>query len=299
MRMRGIAAIVAAGAITLGAYGPTLLAQAARSYAWYAQLASVDQSAKTMTVTVQVRDAVSIYVGGYKAGDKLMLTWVPIKNETDTVIYAPKYEVMKGIDEGYLLPVEFISADTTNHTITVKTVVSDAVLQSIRGVSPGQWIKVVAPMQQPTATAALMSAAASPKPDLKPPPPPAPAATAAGRGRGRGQAAPESGASAASGGGPVAGTWTVDAELANNPLSNECTFALQGTKITGACKSQMGQADVSGEVTGSDIHFSYSMNLNGMPLNFAYTGTLDAAANTMKGTVSVFGVTGSFSATKK
>src|SRR5437773_8346812 len=103
MGVRGIAAIVAAGAITLGAYGPTLLAQAARSYTWYAQLTSVDPNAKTMTVTVQVRDAIGTYVGGYKAGDKLMLTWVPIKNETDTVIYAPKYELMKGIDEGYIL----------------------------------------------------------------------------------------------------------------------------------------------------------------------------------------------------
>src|SRR5690348_862126 len=103
MRKRGIAAIVAAGAVALGAHGSTLLAQAARSYTWYAQLASVDQSAKTMTVTVQIRDAVGLYVGGYKAGDKLMLTWTPIKNETDTVIYAPKYDVMKGIDEGYIL----------------------------------------------------------------------------------------------------------------------------------------------------------------------------------------------------
>src|SRR3954463_8065579 len=205
MTMGKFAATVAAAAVALCAAGAGVLdAQAPRSYTWYAELASIDQGTKTITVKVQIRDGVTGYVGGYKPGDKLMLTWVPIKGEADTVIYAPKYEVMKGIDEGYILPVEFVSADPAAHSLTVKASAPDAVLQSVRSVQPGKWIKVVVPMQQPRDTAALSSATAAEKPDLKPPPPPpTPTATAdaGGRGRGRGQGAAQAGAGAPAEGG--------------------------------------------------------------------------------------------------
>src|SRR3989442_1607619 len=82
------------------ALGGGMLRAQVHSYTWYAELASVDPAAKTMTVKTQMRPAVGNYVGSYKPGDKLMLTWVPIKGESDTVIYAPKYDVMKGIDDG-------------------------------------------------------------------------------------------------------------------------------------------------------------------------------------------------------
>src|SRR3954463_1066086 len=151
MTMGKFAATVAAAAVALCAAGAGVLdAQAPRSYTWYAELASIDQGTKTITVKVQIRDGVTGYVGGYKPGDKLMLTWVPIKGEADTVIYAPKYEVMKGIDEGYILPVEFVAAGVRNHTSTVKSAPPPAVLQAVQAVPAGKWIKVVTPMKQPT-----------------------------------------------------------------------------------------------------------------------------------------------------
>jgi hypothetical protein len=312
MIMGKFATTVAAAAVALCAAGAGVLdAQAPRSYTWYAELASIDQSTKTITVTVQIRDGVTTYVGSYKPGDKLMLTWVPIKGETDTVIYAPKYEVMKGIDEGYILPVEFVSADPAKHSLTVKTSAPDAVLQSVRAVQPGKWIKVVVPMQQPKDTAALTSAAVAEKPDLKPPPPPpAPTPTAdatGGRGRGRGQggaqagaAAPAAGAPAAAGGAPVAGTWTISSQLAGNAVTSECTFALEGPKITGSCGGgPLGKADVTGVVNGVNVSFEYSVTYSGMPLTFAYVGTIDPGTNELKGTVTVFGMTGDFTGKKK
>ena len=314
MTMGKFATTVAAAAVALCAAGAGVLdAQAPRSYTWYAELASLDQTTKTITVTVQIRDGVTTYVGGYKPGDKLMLTWVPIKGETDTVIYAPKYEVMKGIDEGYILPVEFVSADPAKHSLTVKASASDAVVQSVRAVQPGKWIKIVAPMQQPKDTAALTSAAAAEKPDLKPPPPPpAPTPTAdamgGGRGRGRGQggaaaagaAAPaETGAPAAGGGGPMAGTWTLSSEIGGNTVPGECTFILEGPKITGTCGGPLGKSDVTGEVNGVNVSFEYSVSYSGMPLTLAYLGTLDPGTNELKGTVTVFGMMGDFTGKKK
>jgi hypothetical protein len=287
--LAAVTACAAALAISAGIVG----AQGARSYAWYGELVGVDKAAKTITVKAQVREAVGRYVGEYKPGDKLMLTWVPIKGEADTVIYAPKYEVMKGIDEGYLLPVEFVSADTANKSLTFKTQVSDAVLQSIGSVAPGKWIKVVTPMQQPKEIAALTTAAAAEKPDLKPPPPPPPPPPAdGGRGRGRGGAAP-----AAAGGAGLPGTWTIEASLAGNAISQDCTFAVDGAKVAGKCSSQLGDAEVTGDVDGNNVKFQYNVSVGGNDLQFVYAGTMDGTK--MKGTMTVFGMSADFTGTKK
>ncbi len=177
MKMGTFAALVAT-AITLTSSVQLLTAQGTRAYTWYAELASVDQNAKALTVKVQVRDNVTRTFGGYKPGDKLMLTWVPISGEADTVIYAPTYEVMKGIDEGFILPVEFVAADAAGKTMTVRAAASAPVLQALASVPPGQWIKVVTPMKQAAETAVLTSATGTEKPNLKPPTPP-PSTTAA------------------------------------------------------------------------------------------------------------------------
>ena len=101
-----------------------------------------------------------------------MLTWVPVEGEADTIIYTPKYEVMKGIEDGYILPAEFVSADTDNNSLTFRTSVPDGMLASIAGVQAGQWIRVTAPMHQPEEIALLTSAVAAERPNLVPPPPP-------------------------------------------------------------------------------------------------------------------------------
>src|SRR5260221_14374398 len=123
--LRGLVAATACASVS-GVTDPTIGAQTARSFAWYGELVSVDHVANTVTVKAQVRDAVTRYVGDYKPGDQLMLTWVPVKGETDTVIYAPKVEVMKGIDQGYTLPAEFVWANTARNTLPFKTVVPNA-----------------------------------------------------------------------------------------------------------------------------------------------------------------------------
>ncbi len=298
MRMGTRGTIAAVGALALCASLQGLDAQATRSYTWYAELAAIDQNAKTVTIKVQIRDGVTQYVGSYKPGDKLMLTWVPITGEADTVIYAPKYDVMKGIDEGFILPVEFVAADPRNHSLTVRAAAPPTVLQSLQTVQAGRWIKVVAPMRQPTDVAVLTSATPAAKPDLKPPaPPPAPAGPAAGRGRGRGGPPPAAGAPASGAG--AAGTWAVSAQIAGNELPSECVFAVQDAKLTGTCSGQLGQGEVSGEVAGTSVKFRYTVSFSGMSLDLAYAGSLDAAGTTMLGTVTVFGMSGDFSATKK
>ena len=266
-------------------------AQRASSYTWYGQLASVDQDAKTITVKAQIRAGVTRYVGDVKPGDKLMLTWTPIQGESDSIIYAPKLEVMKGITDGYILPVEFVSADAANHTLTFKTMVPENVVQIVKSIQPGQWIKVTTPMQQPREGAAITAIAATEKPDLKPPPPP-PEPKAMPAGRGRGAAAPSAGAAGTP---ALPGTWTIAASVGGNAVNSECTFKQEGTKLTGTCTSQLGQSDLTGEINGNAVKFRYKVNA----LEFEYAGTLESSGTAMTGMVSVSGTTANFSATKK
>ena len=263
-----------------------LSAQEARSYAWYAELVAVDQAAKTMTVTALTREAVNRYVGNYEPGDKLMLTWVPVESEADTIIYTPKYEVMKGIEDGYILPAEFVSADTDNNSLTFRTSVPDGMLASIAGVQAGQWIRVTVPMHQPEEIAVLTSAVAAERPNLQPPPPmPEPPAR---RGRGRAAADPP----VAGAGGQATGTWAVSATIGGNPVTSDCALFQAAAMLTGTCGGELGEGEVTDEVT-----FRYTVDFNGQDLEFVYSGTLDGDA--MTGTVSVFGTMGEFTASRQ
>jgi cytochrome c556 len=128
-----------------------------RTYVWHAEVVSVDSAGKTMTVKTLVRDPVLGYIGQIKPGEKIVLVWDLLNTiESDTVLYLAKYDVMKAskVDVGYILPVEFVSADTAGKSITVKVAASDALLQRVK---PGQWAKVTTPMNQPTDVAVLGS----------------------------------------------------------------------------------------------------------------------------------------------
>ena len=268
------AACAAACALGAGMLG----AQEARSYDWYAELVAVDQAAQTMTVKAQTEEAVARYVGNYEPGDKLMLTWVPVEGEADTIIYTPKYEVMRGIEDGYILPAEFVSADTDNHSLTFRTSVPDGMLASIAGVQAGQWIRVTVPMHQPEEIAALTSAVAAERPNLeRPPPPPMPMPEPAGS--------------------PAAGTWAVIATVAGNPVPSDCTLVQEAAVLTGTCSADLGEGEVTGEVNGNEVTFRYTLDFNGQDREFVYSGTLDGDA--MTGTVSVFGMMGEFTASRQ
>ena len=294
MIRRMLVGAACAAACALGA--SMLSAQEVRSYAWYAELVAVDQAAKTMTVTALTREAVNRYIGIYEPGDKLMLTWVPVEGEADTIIYTPKYEVMRGIEDGYILPAEFVSADTDNNSLTFRTSVPDGMLASIAGVQAGQWIRVTAPMHQPEEIAVLTSAVAAERPNLQPPPPPPMPEPPARRGRGRAPA-PAADPPVAGAGGPATGTWAVSATVGGNPVPSDCTLVQEAAMLTGTCGGDLGEGEVTGEVNGNEATFRYTVDFNGQDLEFVYSGTLDGDA--MTGTVSVFGMMGEFTASRQ
>src|SRR5439155_1339965 len=81
-----------------------------------------------------------------KTGEKLMLTWIANGGTSDTgpVLYIEKYDVTKAsnLNIGYILPVEFVSADTAAKTITFKATVPDGAFEAFKSILPRQWMKV-------------------------------------------------------------------------------------------------------------------------------------------------------------
>ena len=275
-KWRATAASAATWALAVG----IMSAQAPRSYTWYAQVAAVDQTAKSIVVTAQTREAVGLYVGDYMPGDKLMLVWVPIEGESDTVLYAPQYETMDGIDEGYILPVDFVSADPDADLLTFRIPVPDSVLSSIASVQPGNWIKVTTPMQQAQDVPSLTSAEPAEKPDLKPPPPPEP------------EPDPSEGAPASEETG-LTGTWAVSALVSGNLVDYDCTLFQQELILSGTCSGPFGEADVTGMVSDGEVAFQFSANT----MVFSHVGMQEG--DTLKGELTVYGVTSDFTATRK
>src|SRR5262245_10586763 len=96
------------------------------NYTWWGELVSTD--GKTVTVKVPFRDPIAQYIDQFKPGDHTVLTWaISQKGVADAVLYIATYEVMKSskVDAGYILPVEFVSADKAGKTLTIKATLTD------------------------------------------------------------------------------------------------------------------------------------------------------------------------------
>ena len=96
----------------------------------------------------------------------------------------------------------------------------------------------------------------------------------------------------------VTGEWafTVTTDQgAGNPV---LTFKQDGEKLTGKYAGQLGNADLTGTVKGSAIHFTFTLDVQGQQAPVTYDGTVEK--NTMKGKLDIGGmVNGTFTATKK
>jgi hypothetical protein len=103
----------------------------------------------------------------------------------------------------------------------------------------------------------------------------------------------------ASGSASVAGTWNASLQLDTITATPAFTLKQDGTKLTGEYVSQQyGKFPLSGEVTGTAVTFTVSMNIEGNAVNATYSGVLQADGS-LKGSVDIGGMmSGSFTATK-
>ena len=96
----------------------------------------------------------------------------------------------------------------------------------------------------------------------------------------------------------LAGQWSVHSSIAGNESGQICKLVVTGDKITGICRAQDKDHQVTGTVAGNKATWQYESDYNGSPLTLIYTAALEDSGK-IAGTVEVrpFNVTGEFTAT--
>ena len=100
----------------------------------------------------------------------------------------------------------------------------------------------------------------------------------------------------------VAGAWKVTGDISGYPVDQLCTFAQDGKKLTGSCKSagESKATDITGEVDEKKVTWSLKTEYNGQEITVTFKGAL-ADASQFKGDIDVqpLNVAGTFEAKKE
>ena len=129
----------------------------ARRYVWPGELVAYHRSEAAATVSAPVESHVFRYVDRFDEGDAVVLIWAPGPNDEVTAVrYLEHRDANLALDHGYVLPVEFVSADVDRRRITFKTKLP-ATLGTEASMQPGHPIRVTSPFEQKGATAAILS----------------------------------------------------------------------------------------------------------------------------------------------
>jgi hypothetical protein len=98
----------------------------------------------------------------------------------------------------------------------------------------------------------------------------------------------------------VTGKWLFTVQTDAGTGTPTVTLKQDGEKLTGHYSSQtLGEADLTGNVKGNDIKFSFSASLQGQSLQVTYAGTIESK-DALKGTVDLGGMAqGTFTAKRQ
>ncbi|HEY1759589.1 MAG TPA: hypothetical protein VGG72_29720 [Bryobacteraceae bacterium] len=72
----------------------------------------------------------------------------------------------------------------------------------------------------------------------------------------------------------VSGTWTASFDTQVGAQNYTYTFKVEGGKLTGTAKSNLGEGTLAGTVNGDDISFVESLTYQGMQLEIPYKGKI-------------------------
>jgi hypothetical protein len=76
-------------------------------------------------------------------------------------------------------------------------------------------------------------------------------------------------------GADISGTWTASFETQVGTQTYTYTFKVEGTKLTGTAKSNLGEGTIDmGTVNGDDVTFVEHLNFQGMQLDIPYKGKI-------------------------
>ena len=96
----------------------------------------------------------------------------------------------------------------------------------------------------------------------------------------------------------VSGTWIMTVQTSAGSGSPTFTLVQKGDAISGTYKGQLGEAPVTGAMSGNDMTLEFSVDLQGQSLTIKYTGKVDGKS--VSGNVSLGGFgSGTFTGTKQ
>ena len=133
------------------------LSRRARRYVWPGELVSFHRSESAVTVSSPAESHIFRYVDRFEEGDAVVLIWAPGQNDEVTAVrYLEHRDPDLALDHGYVLPVEFVSADADRQRITFKTKLPET-FDAVASLRPGDPIQVTSPFEQTGQTAAILT----------------------------------------------------------------------------------------------------------------------------------------------
>jgi len=84
----------------------------------------------------------------------------------------------------------------------------------------------------------------------------------------------------------VSGTWNVEGDIAGNPVVAACTLKQEEAKLSGACKSELGNSELTGSVDTDKVKWQYDIEFQGTKYTLVFAATVESET-AMKGTVTV------------
>jgi hypothetical protein len=161
-----MALLLTSGGVASGS-GPGVSANRQQRYVWYGQFVSLDQQARVAVFNARVPPHVERYVDRFKPDNRLILMWDMVgKTEADSIraLWHLDGEKHPGLDVGYVLPIEFVSADPSSHTVMFKVSLTHAAVRSLASVTAGRWVRVQTPTVQAPHVALIASIEEVPPP---------------------------------------------------------------------------------------------------------------------------------------
>ena len=97
----------------------------------------------------------------------------------------------------------------------------------------------------------------------------------------------------------LTGEWAFEVQTDQGSGSPTVILKQDGDKLTGKYKGQLGDADITGTVTGKAIKFSFSGNMQGTEFTVTYEGEIESN-DSLAGKVDLAGMaTGTFTGKRK
>ena len=97
----------------------------------------------------------------------------------------------------------------------------------------------------------------------------------------------------------LTGNWKLSINVNGETHEAACTFQQDGDKLTGTCKSDVGEGAVTGQVQGDKITWAHPLPYNGETLTLSYSGTF-TSDTAIKGAMNVapYNIDGDFTGEK-